>query len=567
MKKILLNISSLLTAVITISMFIACSSDDNLDNKRSEDSKQQLTFTLTDEDFNADEEVSVTRAGKQSLEVAKDTIDLGNDIFAETTLERDTARDVKPATRAAGMSNGTYTILAYQSGVLKGTLKGTVTSNVFAATSANQSLSLDPGTYTFYCCNDKVNISGNNLTVNRADAGTARIGVTTKTIPATPAKQKVDFVMKHVGARVRIKVSGYMPIRNSKALLKSKNNIPGTLTLDAATGLFTGDNSFPAGSPLDNSGAREFSSSHRDGGIATFGVSKTFDALQSDYYYILPETNLKSLMAEFPTLNIYNKSVSNAAFTLDSHFNGTAKQNKSYVLRITLMYRYKVLYSDGTTALMNSKWTGHGTPIGIVINDNNGTPHSGTAIALGNAMNNVSGTNMPPIQNTVLFTRNNSLTDKQGYHWTWDASGSDGGAIKGDDYRLSDLKGYLSSVLTGTNLSKFYIPAVGEWKEAMEKVFFGDIDPYFLKGTIYMDWFDVATFRLGGLAVSGSNGSYFPLGNLLYMSTQGGGSSPSYGVNWYKIKIFGDGSMRYGLDILPSEDEGQPANIRPFIHF
>ncbi|EID33825.1 hypothetical protein HMPREF9969_2032, partial [Prevotella sp. oral taxon 306 str. F0472] len=83
MKKILLNISSLLTAIITISMFIACSSDDNLDNKRSEDSKQQLTFTLTDEDFNADEEVSVTRAGKQSLEVAKDTIDLGNDVFAE----------------------------------------------------------------------------------------------------------------------------------------------------------------------------------------------------------------------------------------------------------------------------------------------------------------------------------------------------------------------------------------------------------------------------------------------------------------------------------------------------
>ena len=201
MKRILFDISSLLIAVITVSMFIACSSDDNLDNTRREESKQQLTFTLTDEDFNADEEVSVTRAGKQSLEVAKDTIDLGNDIFAETTLERDTARDAKPATRAAGMSNGTYTILAYQSGVLKGTLKGTVTSNVFTATSTNQSLSLDPGTYTFYCCNDKVNISGNNLTVNRADAGIARIGVTTKVITATPAKQKVDFVMKHVGTR------------------------------------------------------------------------------------------------------------------------------------------------------------------------------------------------------------------------------------------------------------------------------------------------------------------------------------------------------------------------------
>ena len=249
MKKILLNISSLLTAIITISMFIACSSDDNLDNKRSEGSKQQLTFTLTDEDFNADEEVSVTRAGKQSLEVAKDTIDLGNDIFAEATLERDTARDTKPATRAAGMSNGTYTILAYQGGVLKGTLKGTVTSNVFTATSANQSLNLDPGTYTFYCCNDKVNISGNTLTVNRADAGTARIGVTTKVITATPAKQKVDFTMKHVGARVRIKVSGYMPFY-STADFKTKNNIPGSTTLNATTGSYTTDNSVAANSSL-----------------------------------------------------------------------------------------------------------------------------------------------------------------------------------------------------------------------------------------------------------------------------------------------------------------------------
>lgn len=71
MKKILFDISSLLIAVITMSMFIACSSDDNLDNTRREESKQQLTFTLTDEDFNADEEVSVTRAGKQSFGSSK----------------------------------------------------------------------------------------------------------------------------------------------------------------------------------------------------------------------------------------------------------------------------------------------------------------------------------------------------------------------------------------------------------------------------------------------------------------------------------------------------------------
>ena len=543
-------------------MFIACSSDDNLDNKRSEGSKQQLTFTLTDEDFNADEEVSVTRAGKQSLEVAKDTIDLGNDIFAEATLERDTARDAKPATRAVGMSNGTYTILAYQSGVLKGTLKGTVTSNVFTATSANQSLSLDPGTYTFYCCNDKVNISGNNLTVNRADAGTARIGVTTKVITATPAKQKVDFTMKHVGARIRLKVSGYMPF-NANALLKNKDNIPGVLTLDATTGLFTGDNSTPAGNELDSFGFRFFWSSNK-------GSDGTYDDIQSyQYYYILPETNLKSLTAEFPSVNIYKKTLSNATFTLNRFLDRKAQMNESFVLRITLKYRYKVLYSDGTTALMNSTWTGHGAPIGIVINDNDGTPNSGTAILFADVADGVTSDNMPQTKNTYMpWGINQAVTDKQGYQWIWEASGSEDGTIKGNHGMYMNMLGnFYSSLRTGSNLSKPYIPAAGEWKEAVEKILFGTFSPQNL-GSLYKDWFNVATQQLS--MFSGTT-SYTPLGDdLFYTSTQGKTSvSQNNGFDWYRLKIE-DISDAYGLSFLDPAMESfpnQPATIRPFIHF
>ena len=547
-------------------MFIACSSDDNLDSKRSEGSKQQLTFTLTDEDFNADEEVSVTRAGKQSLEVAKDTIDLGNDIFAEATLERDTARDAKPATRAVGMSNGTYTILAYQSGVLKGTLKGTVTSNVFTATSTNQSLSLDPGTYTFYCCNDKVNISGNNLTVNRADAGTARIGVTTKVITATPAKQKVDFTMKHVGARIRLKVSGYMTF-SANALLKNKDNIPGVLTLDATTGLFTGDNSTPAGSELDNLGSRFFApfSKGSSGG--------TYDAMPSyqKYYYILPETNLKSLTAAFPSVNIYKKTLSNATFTLDRFLDKKAQMNQSFVLHITLKYRYKVLYSDGTTALMNSTWIGHGDPIGIVINDNDGTPNSGTAILFGDVAV-VTSDNLPQTKNTNMsWGANQALTDKQGYHWIWEASGSEDGTIKGNQgMYMNMLEGFDSSRRTGSNLSKPYIPAAGEWKEAIEKILFGTFDGLLSLGLghLYKDWFNVATEHLS--MISGTN-SYTPLGDgLFYTSTQGNTLvSQNNGFDWYKLEIV-ESSGEYGFRVVqPSIGAftNQSAAIRPFIHF
>lgn len=458
-------------------MFIACSSDDNLDNKRSEDSKQQLTFTLTDEDFNADEEVSVTRAGKQSLEVAKDTIDLGNDVFAETTLERDTARDAKPATRAAGMSNGTYTILAYQSGVLKGTLKGTVTSNIFTATSANQSLSLDPGTYTFYCCNDKVNISGNNLTVNRADAGIARIGVTTKVITATPAKQKVDFVMKHVGARVRIKISGYMPF-NAQGRLLTNNTIPGTITLDATSGSFITDNSIAANTNLQSTLSPSYP--------ATESSDLSYNITQGDYVYILSGTYMNNLSINIPSVYIYKKTMSNITLKASTlYFN--AIQNASYVLKVTLKYNYKVLYEDGTTGFLGdplSKKTGHGNIMGLVIKDNDGSINSGTAMLVSGGLSGVQfPISMMPSNPTINTTqylypeaaRNN---DRQGYHWSWDASGSSDGMVKAEDGnnlfgRVAG--GYIAtSIPLGSNISKLYIPALGEWMDAYEKVSFGD---------------------------------------------------------------------------------------------
>lgn len=498
-------------------MFIACSSDDNLDNKRSEDSKQQLTFTLTDEDFNADEEVSVTRAGKQSLEVAKDTIDLGNDVFAEATLERDTARDVKPATRAVGMSNGTYTILAYQSGVLKGTLKGTVISNVFTATSANQSLSLDPGTYTFYCCNDKVNISGNNLTVNRADAGTARIGVTTKTIPATPTKQKVDFVMKHVGARVRTKVSGYMPFY-SFADLVTKNNIPGSTTLDATTGSYTTDNSVAANTSL-SAGSHYCNATSK-------GSGNTFDAL-GDYYYLLPGTDLRDLMVKFSSLDIYKKTVSNTSVNGDLLLSSTTTQNGSYTLHITLKYRYKLLYQDGTVWKYGDiASSGHGNPIAVVINDNDGTPQSGTAMALEDSY---SGTTYPEsdMPSSSSITSFNSLEDarqdKNGYSKTWNQFGYSPVVVAAKGGQSGSYRQPLASA---TNVSKWYLPAAGEWADACEKLFFGSHTPggsfewhsscfpdaiESVTGNPMSQWYWTAsTFQYSswiGFGINGSNGS------------------------------------------------------------
>ena len=527
-------------------MFIACSSDDNLDSKRSENSKQQLTFTLTDEDFNADEEVSVTRAGKQSLEVAKDTIDLGNDIFAEATLERDTARDAKPATRAAGMSNGTYTILAYQSGVLKGTLKGTVTSNVFTATSANQSLNLDPGTYTFYCCNDKVNISGNNLTVNRADAGTARIGVTTKVITATPAKQKVDFTMKHVGARVRIKVSGYMPFY-STADFKTKNNIPGSTTLNATTGSYSTDNSVAANTSL-SAGALFYNAYSK-------GTGNTFDAL-GDYYYLLPGTDLRDLMVNFSSLKIYKKEMSNISLNGNGYlYSASTTQNGSYTLRITLKYNYKFLFQDGTVGKLGT--SGHGNPIAVVINDNNGTPQSGTAMALEDSY---TGTTYPEsdMPSSYSITSFNSMEDagqdKNGYSKTWNQFPSYSPAVYAARYGQSGS--YRQPFASATNVSKWYLPAAGEWADACEKLFFGS----HITSAGSFEWH--ATCFPGAIEtfIGGSMSQWYWTSSTLYSSwigfgINGSNSSPEF----YAHMEPASGSGSYTIPTALS--------VRSFIHF
>lgn len=527
-------------------MFIACSSDDNLDNKKSEDSKQQLTFTLTDEDFNADEDVSVTRVGKQSLEVAKDTIDLGNDIFAEATLERDTARDVKPATRAVGMSNGTYTILAYQSGVLKGMLKGTVTSNVFTATSANQSLSLDPGTYTFYCCNDKVNISGNNLTVNRADAGTARIGVTTKVITATPAKQKVDFTMKHVGARVRIKVSGYMP-SYSTADFKTKNNIPGSTTLNATTGSYSTDNSVAANTSL-SAGALFYNAYSK-------GTGNTFDAL-GDYYYLLPGTDLRDLMVNFSSLKIYKKEMSNISLNGNGYlYSASTTQNGSYTLRITLKYNYKFLFQDGTVGKLGT--SGHGNPIAVVINDNNGTPQSGTAMALEDSYTGTTypESDMPSSYSiTSFYSMEDAGQDKNGYSKTWNQFPSYSPAVYAARYGQSGS--YRQPFASATNVSKWYLPAAGEWADACEKLFFGS----HITSAGSFEWH--ATCFPGAIEtfIGGSMSQWYWTSSTLYSSwigfgINGSNSSPEFYAHMETTS--GSGSFT-----IPTA-----LSVRSFIHF
>ena len=182
-------------AVALLLLTAACSNDEN--NNPNEQPIQAVQFSFTNEDFGADETLSRATG---AAEAKPQTVDLG-DCEAEISVENE------PAVKTRGtMTNasGHYTIRAYQGGTLKGEMKGTFSGGAFTPDATSpQEIGLSAGTYDFIAFNDDVIPSGNDLTVDRTKAETARMGTTTAVITATPQKQKVNFTMKHVGCRLR----------------------------------------------------------------------------------------------------------------------------------------------------------------------------------------------------------------------------------------------------------------------------------------------------------------------------------------------------------------------------
>ena len=198
MKERSKTIFNLLVAVCSITA-ISCN-NDVLEEKTNKVDLSQIEFSLTDADFQPEVDNASTRSLKETV---KDTVSLGDGLTAEVTVEPDTAVTKSPKTRA--ISNGHYTMLAYDmGGNLKGVLEGSVSGSVFTPASGKpENIQLTPGTYTFVCYNDKVTRNGNDLTVAIADAETARIG-RAENVVVSGKKQKIPFVMKHAGCKVRL---------------------------------------------------------------------------------------------------------------------------------------------------------------------------------------------------------------------------------------------------------------------------------------------------------------------------------------------------------------------------
>lgn len=457
-----------------LTVFAACSSDDNLDNGKGKvDVASKFEFPVTFADYNSDVQVGNTRAAADTSDTLKhEFVNMGNGIVADVTLQRDKENlsgnpDKSASTRA--LPNNDYTMLAYQGGVLKGELKGFISSGSFYPNAGGpESMSLAPGNYDFILYPTTLfTRSGNNLTPKYAEEY-AMLGRTNYTVTATPQKQKVPFAMKHTAARVRVKFNTYVKVQPSyfDVTFSAANpaEVPSSAVYDAATGTW--------------------STSGTGGGFGYgYGswtesyASSVYSYTSPSYAYIFPGSNITNLKATFTNATIYTENLSGKSLTFALNPVLASVANGSYLISITFHYNFLYLMTDGTTGLFSETTFGGGTktPIAVVISQSKKLAAALEEVSSG--YQNYSGVVNSGVLNIPWgsWTPGSTFTadGADGYKFTWEAAGSaDGTTIKANDqtrfpafYSAAHYTPTLPAgkPLTGSIVGKkWFLPSVGE---------------------------------------------------------------------------------------------------------
>ena len=445
-------------AVALLLLTAACSNDEN--NNTKEQPTQAVQFSFTNEDFGADETLSRATGAAEKPQ----TIDLG-DCEAEISVENE------PAVKTRGtMTNasGHYTIRAYQGGTLKGEMKGTFSGGAFTPDATSpKDIILSAGTYDFIAFNDDVIPSGNDLTVDRTKAETARMGTTTAVITATPQKQKVSFTMKHVGCRLRTQFVCQKDIpENITAKLEATaaNVVPTTAAYHPATKVYTATNGAMTAENSSSPASTETSYT-----ASNYGQDYAYTST-SDYHYFLPTTEGSKLKLTFTAGTLFWKPLTGTIPQLNATLQMQA--GKSYLVKIKLKPNYIYLMSDGTTGHLKDTIFGGGTktPVGIVAD-----PTARVAIALndmgGGSLYFWCHPHLTHANNTTIYIENghDEYTDMDGYKWTWEPAGTTDGTIKANQqttYSAFYVAGhyYPGVSVSGTLVGKkWYLAGLGEW--------------------------------------------------------------------------------------------------------
>lgn len=545
------TILSIMTCVAMLLLTAACSNDENSNGQ--EKPTQAVQFSFTNEDFGADETLSRATG---VAETKPQTVDLG-DCEAEISVENE------PAVKTRGtMTNATghYTIRAYQGGTLKGEMKGTFSGGNFTPDATSpQEIGLSAGTYDFIAFNDDVIPSGNDLTVDRTKAETARMGTTTANITATPQKQKVMFTMKHVGCRVRVQFICKKHIPNditAKLEATAVNVIPATTAYHPATkaytstnGAMTAENSnFPASTEV------EYDASN-------FGQDYAYTST-SDYHYFLPTTEGSKLKLTFTAGTLFWKPLTGTIPQLNATLQMQA--NKSYLVKIKLNPNYIYLMSDGTTGHFKDTTFGGGTktPVGVVAD-----PTARVAIALKDVEDGaLYKWSQPPgtSDNTTIYLDKDREEDMDGYKWTWEAAGTVDGTIKANQQTLYPAFYAAGHYNPGVSVSgtlvgkKWYLAGGGEWATYINQGLGFARDAEKKYNVSYGILLKEALTRVGGKMLNETTG----FGKKYLMSTQCNTESNPTPSSWDRMYSY-QGNYANGT----TTGGGMTGRIRPFIKY
>ena len=459
-------------------LLAACSNKEISTNevKGKIDLTESLTFNIESEDYQSTPVKGMSSAKRTRAETATEepeTIDLGNGLIAEFTIEPDTVQPT-PQTRAQ-MSDGHYKIYVINSaGVrLTGTdesISGTVSGGVFTA-DAHKKMMIAPGNYTFVCINDAVIDNGTSLTVKK-DANNPMIGTVSAHI-ADGTRKYLSFTMRHMLARLRVQITSYTaPATSATFNASSDSGLYGDETFDLK-GVSLGKGISTLN--IDNILLKPVTP------VVYSSIVQPYKTVTDDFYFT----------GGFRTMDIMSSQLKGTlhgkTFTLNVHtrfndLNLILQKNHSYIFNFTIKTKDQLyLYNDGTVGYLGDK-TATRVPIGVVARKKSTGEH-GIAVALKDAANTGCAYTTPynagkmNIQhNTTHYTDNNdAANDLYGYKWTYDPDGSVDKRIKANfsaDYTpfYQAAQYNPGTSVTGSNVSKWYVPALGEWYVAWKSL-------------------------------------------------------------------------------------------------
>ena len=556
MKKRSKTIFNLLVAVCSITA-ISCN-NDVLEEKTNKVDLSQIEFSLTDADFQTEDDNASTRSLKETV---KDTVSLGDGMTAEVTIEPDTAVTKSPKTRA--ISNGHYTMLAYDmGGNLKGVLEGSVSGSVFTPASGKpENIQLTPGTYTFVCYNDKVTRSGNDLTVAIADAETARIG-RAENVVVSGKKQKIPFVMKHAGCKVRFQY--YIPSleiyqsEDVKASVSSDiGSVPTTVTMNAFATNVSYSSGTITGIPLNVYNKTQEGYNNVTGCYG--GCSEV---------YMLPSTNSSNFTLNFNSGQIWETEFTGKSIKVPT--SKVMKMNGSYVVKFKIFTKPYYLFSDGTAGLI-AKHPGK-TPIGLVVyrpmhlamalkDVDAGTTYQWNSLI--GAINNNDERNSTEHPDDVysLLTEPSLNSDPGDYAISYQGfmtpSTSEVKANSTNFPAFYAAAHFTPGVpVTGTNINHWFLPTVYSWRQLLQHYGKKILGYYFRSWT---DEFDYSSSSIASLFTS--VGGTAPTG--MYWTGREYEDTSSGTPQYYGVSMFLDNNK---VSIWKS-DKWDSKKVRPFIYY